>query len=541
MEGAFETPCVSHRPGWRGAAPSPSYGPARGGADSRNRGGRFPFFSPDGEWVVFFTADSLKKVLLAGGPPVTLTPTGPRIGASWSEDGTILFASLAAPGIMRVSEAGGEAQPVITGDDIGTLRWMNSLPDGKGVLFTVYSDSLDTARIAVQSTDMPEPMVLADGTDPKYLPTGHILFARENALWAMPFDLERLTVTGEATPVVEDVQVNSGGLALYAVADDGSLAYLPDTGGSGGTRRLAWINRNGAEEPVASPPRSYRSLSLSPDGTRAAVEILDGGRDIWVAELSRGTLTRITSDPGDDTNPLWSPDGQRLLFGSARNGPPELLRKSADGSGEVEVLTSFDGGLVDLRASSWTPDGTTVAMAVVNPGIQADIGTVSVDGTGDWEPLIQTPASEHRPVISPSGHWLAYASDETGQYEVYLDRFPDLGFRQLVSNDGGTQPTWSPDGSELFYLSGSLLTPVAMMRVGISAESADIARLGTPELLFEFQYYVGPRAGRSYDVSPDGERFVMMSNPATGSQNSPGEIHVVLNWLQELTERVPLP
>ena len=451
-------------------------------------GASAPFFSPNGEWVGFFIADSLKKVLLAGGPPISLTPAGIRYGASWNVDGTILFMSSAAPGIMRVSQAGGDAQPVTIAPAGLEHRWVDSLPDGGGLLFTLWSGTLDTARIAVQSPDMTEPRVLADGADPTYVRTGHIVFARERSLWAMPFDLEQLTVTAEPMPVIEDVQVNPGGLALYAVSDDGSLVYAPDTGAVLPTRELVWVNRNGDEEPVASPPRDYRSVSLSPDGTRAAVEIVGNGRDIWVEELSRGTLTRITSDPGEDTHPLWSPDGQRLLFPSARSGRPELLWKSAEGTGEVDVLIDLDVTARDPRPFSWTPEGTAVAVAVQNPNTGVDIGMVSIEGAANWEPLIQTQASEREPAISPNGRWLAYASNETGQSEVYLDQFPDLGDRQLVSANGGSVPTWSPSGRELFYLSGSRSAPSAMMRVSIQEDGGDIARAGTPEVLFEFRH-----------------------------------------------------
>ena len=304
--------------------------------------------------------------------------------------------------MMQVSETGGEAQPLTTGDD-AQVRWIDSLPDGKGVLFTLWG-GLNDSRIAVQSPDMTQPIVLAEGTHPTWVPTGHIVFARQpSSLWAVPFDLERLSVVGEPTPVLEGVQVNPGGFAQYALSDDGTIAYRPP-GISRGSGTLVWVSLSGVEEATALPPRDYNYVSLSPEGTRAAVEITDGARtEVWVAELSRGTLIRITDNSAFDTNPMWSPDGQRILFASNRNGPFELLWKSADGTGDVEVLTSFAESVREIRPYSWTPDGTTVAVAVASASTGPDIGLVSANRGGEWEPLVQTPASEFEAAISPNG------------------------------------------------------------------------------------------------------------------------------------------
>ena len=367
-------------------------------------GAFFPFFSPDGNWVGFFSGDSVKKVLLTGGPPITLTATGsvPQLGASWSADGTVLFTHVQAPGIMRVSEAGGEAQPLTTGDDEVRHQWMDSLPDGKGVLFTLWSGSLGTTRIAVQSPDMTEPMVLADGTDPRYVPTGHIVFARDNSLWAMPFDLEQLMVTGEPTPVLEDVLVVGRGDAQFAVADDGALVYIP--GGGTFQRQLVWVGREGNEEPLDQSPQGYVQVRISPDGRRIAAMITDqGNRDIWIVDSQRGTSERLTSDSLEESHPAWTPDGRQVAFYSGgRDGGPGIWWRSAEGTNDPERLSTGQH-----RELAWAPNGTQLFFIDVDS--QMSLGMLDLDD-GSSRLLIEG-AQHNDPAVSRDGRWLAYESN----------------------------------------------------------------------------------------------------------------------------------
>ncbi len=262
-----------------------------------------------------------------------------------------------------------------------------------------------------------------------------------------------------------------------------------------------------------------------------------------MTELARGTLTRITSDPGVDSSPLWSPDGRRAVFSSDRSGHIELLWKAADGTGTVETLASFDEAVRSVRPGSWSPDGSALVIEVTNPDTSRDVGLVSIDGTGDWEPLIQTAANEKEPVISPDGRWIAYASDETGEFQVYVQRFPDLGDRRQVSVGYAHRLTWPRDSNALIYLRGG--PPDAVMGVTVEDDATAVGPVfGTAELLLDYRYFSRPGAGKYYDVSPDGERFLMISSrflTVTTPEESLRQINVVLNWFEELKERVPVP
>ena len=273
-----------------------------------------------------------------------------------------------------------------------------------------------------------------------------------------------------------------------------------------------------------------------------SIEDRSGNSDVWVSEVARGTLTRLTSDDAFDGRPLWHPDGRRVAFRSDRNGQPELFWRASDGSGTAERLLTIDESVTDVVPYDWSPDGATLFVSTTFPETGRDIGMVSIEGPGTWEPLIQTAANEQGPTISPDGRWLAYASNETGSSEVYVVRFPELDGKQLISVGGGTLPDWSADGSELFYGRGA--PPNAIMRITIEGDESDPPSLirGTPERLFDRQFYLPGPGIRHYDVSPEGQRFLMIS---TGGSADAGagteEINVVLNWDKELLERVPIP
>ncbi len=326
------------------------------------------------------------------------------------------------------------------------------------------------------------------------------------------------------------------GAASFSLAHDGSLVYVSGTGtvSVGAPRSLVWVDREGREEPLATPPLPYRSPRVSPDGTRVAVDVIGpAGGDIWIHDLSRGTETILTTDPADDNNPLWTPDGEWVVFASDREGQVGLFQKRADTPGDAEHLMTGSEGTVVIQPTSWSADEQTLLFWETGGGPPADIGLLSMEGDRTSELLLQTEFRETAPAVSPDGGWIAYDSNETGESEVYVQRFPGLGGKVTISTDGGSQPLWSPDGRELFYRG-----PRGMMVVPVETEPT--LRLGDPSVLFETQYYFF-RTRRTYDLAPDGQRFLMVKEgAATDDSAGPAvQIHVVLNWFSELQAQVP--
>ncbi len=508
-----------------------------------------PFVSPDNEWVGFFdnTTKTLRKVSILGGPAITLCDIGSlRLrGASWGDDDTIIFGTDTPSGLWRVPGGGGEPEELTTVDGEGggvNHGWPEVLPGGRAVLFTILTTDLDTAQIAVADLATGAHRVLVPGGHaPRYAATGHLVYAASGTLRAVAFDLEALEIVGNPVPVLDGVVTKTSGAANFDLAEDGSLVYLPGSAAGGSAERgLMWVDGAGQEEALPPAPGPYLSVSLSPDGSRAALGMNAGENlDIWVAELERGSLTRVTTDAAPDTKPLWTPDGEFVVYESLRDGTPALYRKAADGTGPAEHLFTLDGA-TQIVPYDWTPNGTALLVMVETQETSRDIGLVSLEPPGSWEPLIQTEAREWYPALSPDGRWLAYASTETGRSEVYVQRFPELGQRRPISLEGGFGPAWSADGRELFYLlapgGGG---PQAMMRVAIESDATTLTA-GQPERLFDRTFYDQRGQHRRYDLSPDG-RFLMIAQGDAGSGTSPSDLVFVLNWHQELLERVPVP
>ena len=371
--------------------------------------------------------------------------------------------------------------------------------------------------------------MLFDGTSARFVPTGHIIFARRDSLWAVPFDPDRLEVAGQAQPIVEHVQVNSGGLALFTVSADGTLAYVP---GAVGTRRsLVWVDRQGREEPINAPLRAYNSLRLSPEGTRAALEVREQDNDIWIWDFARPTLTRFTFDTAIDGFPVWTPDGRRIAFGSDRAGSINMFWQSADGTGAAERLLESAKAQVPL---AFSPDGTRLVFEEAATKTGSDLGLLALEGQRRAEPLVQTTFNEVHADISPDGSWLAYQSDESGQAEIYVRPFRAAdGGRRQISSGGGNQPLWARSGRELFYLA----LDGRLMNVSVKTSPGFAASEGTTVLAA--RYYIAGRGSRSYDVSPDGQRFFMIKEGGPPGQTS-GQIIVVRPWFEELKRRVPI-
>ena len=508
--------------------------------------GASPFFSPDGQWIAFSQGRALVKVSLVGGPAQTLTTHAGNIrGAEWGPDDMIVYGlNTGENALMRIPASGGEPTTLFASDDGRRAWYPQVLAGGEAVLFTLTAAATAPGELHLLFPGTGEHRTLLPGVAKgRVLSTGHLVFVRGGALWAAAFDSSALDVVGDPAPVLEGVRVEPGGAVQYATADDGSLVYIPGTP-SGGTRSLVWVDRTGEEDVVALPLRDYETLSLSPDGTRAAVVAgaSSGNRDVWISELARGTLTRLTTQPGDDTYPLWSADGRRVAYMSREDGRVTVYLRAADGSGTPNRLLT-DEELTALVPYDWSPDDETLFLTALSPETDRDVGIVSSDGSGTWEPLMQTPAREQSPAISPDGRWLAYASDESGRSEVYVQRFPDLLGRQQVSVDSGYRPRWSEDGRELFYLRAPVGPPTAVVRVAVEATNGDPPALdfGSEEVLFDWRYYNEADPMQYYDVSPDGQRFLMItSNETEGTRALVLEL-VEGPTLSDRIKRGPIP
>ena len=483
-----------------------------------------PFWSPDSRFIAF-DAGSLKKVPATGGPAETIAASSGDGGGTWNRDGVILFSPGPGSPILRVPSAGGSPTPVTTLDASQQAlwhAWPYFLPDGKHFLYTIIASNSQNSGIYVGSLDSKDTkLILKAHSSPLYAPPGYLLFNRAGTLLAQPFDADRLELKGDAIPIAEGVQFNgANGKAAVAVSSNGVLAYrLVPTAAQ---NKLVWVDRKGAEQPLATPPHAYRNPRLSPDGERVAVTIDELGTQEWLLDTRRGTLTRLTFEGSYNGALAWTPDGKRVAFGSDRAGQRNLFWQLADGSGGTERLATSDRSQV---ASSWSPDGQTLAFEQINPGTGYDLFVYRL-GDRKVETFLQTRFNEIAPRFSPDGRWLAYVSDESGRTEVYVQPYPGPGGKWQISTEGGTEPVWARNG-ELFFRNGD-----KMMAVGTNTKanfSAD-----TPKVLFE-GHYATYNTMPAYDVTPDGQRFLL----AKTAEQGPQEISVVLNWFEELKQKVP--
>jgi dipeptidyl aminopeptidase/acylaminoacyl peptidase len=396
------------------------------------------------------------------------------------------------------------------------------------VLFTVATSdilSFDDARIAVRSLKTGEQRELVrGGTWASLGPSGELLYARAGALFAVPFDAKRLVITGRARPVVDGVVTSPiNGAALYAVSQNGTLLYIAGKPDDGIMSKLVWLDRGGRVTPLSIAPAPFNQVSIAPDGQRAALDIDGANANIWILDLNRNTMTRLTT-AWSNNGGVWTPDGTRVVFSSSRAGAPSLFWQQIDGQLGAELLVPGSLGAV-LGGLSWVPDGKTMVFSATIPHNGYDLFVMRVGADHTPKPLMQTPFNERGPAVSPDGQWLAYVSDETGRNEVYLQAYPSLGRKTRVSTDGGTSPHWSRNGRELFYRNGD-----AMMSVAITMSPSVI--VSRPELLFR-----KPASGLdSFAVSADG-RFLMLEDIA--DENSTRPVSVVLNWQEELKQSLP--
>jgi len=499
-----------------------------------------PFFSPDGEWIGYTDhfQRKLKKVALKGGEPIGLTDAVHFRGGSWGSDDTIIFSPARGVGtqggLWRIS-ASGEGLRQLTIPDLGRGDlghiWPQILPGGKWILFTSYRlDGADN-QFELYSLETGERhILLKGGTYPRYVPTGHIIYADNKTLYAVRFDLEKLKVAGSAVPVVQDVMTPGSGSAQCAVSRDGSLAYIPVVKRSTELTPV-WLDRQGQSTALpAATPRNYGDVRISPDGQRAAFTIQEGSNfDVWIYDLTRDTLNPQTSD-GNSLFPIWASDRNSLMFASYSLEDPQLIRQSMSG-GEPERLASL-GRPAGIPAAG-SPDNTEVLLVITDleyPRRDQDIYVVSLDGQSDNQqarPFIQRNHNQRLSLWSPDGRWVAYSSDESGRWEVYVEPYRGPGPKIMVSTEGGFQPVWSQDGRELYYRYEDKMMVA-------SVETEPEFKVTRTEQLFEGRYLC--RVDHTdYDVAPDG-RFLMIQEP---EQSSPLGINITLNWLEELRQIAP--
>ncbi len=497
---------------------------------SGTEGAQFPFWAPDSRWLGFFTqpGDLLRKIDTTGGPPMTLCAAANGKGGSWSSDGVIVFAPNAGSGIFRVSSAGGEAVEITTRDaehhNSHRLPWI--LPDGRHFLFVARGVHSEESAIMIGSLDGDEPRELLRSTSQAAYTSGKLLFVRDQTLMTQDFDPKAMKLMAEAMPVAEDVMVIPGAsLAIFGVSQNGVLAY--QTGDAVAETILEWRDRSGRPTGVLGDPALYRVVSLSPDDRYAVAQIVDlegGAYDLWIFEIDRNIRTRFTFDSNGDVAPVWSPDGTMVYFASNRGGEFAVYRKPLSGIGEVELIAEFDG---DAFPESVSPDGRYLSALVANEETNADIHLIDLEGGYEATPFRETEFNEGGSVISPDGRWVAFHSDESGEYEIYVTTFPVGGRKWQISANNGVYPEWRADGGEIVYTDygGNLVA----VQVDGGGDTFDV---GTSETLFLIE--TPEQGGPRYTAAFDAERFLVIPGV---TQKADTLLHLVVNWPVQLEAR----
>jgi eukaryotic-like serine/threonine-protein kinase len=501
------------------------------GQGDQGTGNSRPFVSPDGQWVAYARQGKLWKVPVEGGPAIELA-VADWAGGSWGKNGQIVYTRAYNTGLWMVSEGGGDERmlsaPDSTKDELGHW-WPQILPDGDHVVFTAYRAPTERATIEVLSIKSGKrDLLLTGGVFGFYVPTGHLLYAVGETIRAVPFDLGRLTVTGTALPVVDGVAMNpTDGAAAFDVSETGTLAYLPVSSYVTETE-VVLVDRRGNESRALPASGRYDNPRLSPDGNRISVDIRSANSlgDVWVFQIGSVGGTRITSAGGRDFGAEWTRDGRELIYSSEQ---PffDLFRRAADATRPAEPFLT---GSYDRYTGSVSPDGQRFAFVLAVPG-GGELWTVPLQGEPDAARYFANGFNLAHPTLSPDGRWMAYDSDESGRIEVFVQSFPNPHLKRWkVSSAHGSEPMWTRGGRELVYRNGD-----SVMAVSVDAENG---RSGAPEVLFAGPYPDNPgwTRPRSYDVTQDGERFLLTKRP--GNRPDP-EIVVVLNWFEELRAKVP--
>ncbi len=482
-----------------------------------------PFWSPDGRFVGFFVPGKLKKVDVAGGPPLSICDAADGRGGTWNQDDVIVFTPSYGAALFRVAASGGTPTAVTNLDESAgetSHRFPSFLPDGRHFLFTARSEKPDkTAIYAGDLNSRDRRLLLATSSNAVYSPPGLLLFMREKTVMAQTFDAGRLRTTGDPFPVAEQVDYIPGtNQGEFAVSKTGVLAYY--SGGGSLNSQLTWVDRDGKTLGTVGPPGVMQGPSISPDGATIAVDRLDGRLgtyDIWLYDVSGGTESRFTFDPSNDMFPVWSPDGASILFSSTRSGKYGLYQKAAAGTGKEELLYETAG--VTLP-TDWAR-GPFILFFNTDPKALDDLWVLPLSGDRKPFPFLRTEFSESHGRLSPDGRWLAYQSNESGSHRIYVQTFPGREGKWQVSAESGTRPVWRRDGKELFYIAGDGKT------MAVDVRSGDKFEHGVPKALFEARI---PPTGL-FDVTSDGKRFLMLNG--TDQEGSAPVAVVVVNWLAD--------
>jgi Tol biopolymer transport system component len=499
-------------------------------------GAGHPFWSPDSRFLGFFAGGKLKKIDASGGPPQVLCDGPEGRGGTWNREGVILFSPSSRDALLRVSSSGGAPAPA-TELDVSrrdfSHRFPFFLPDGRHFLYlaqAVGTGPRGGREVCIGSLDSKERRTLLSvNSNVVFAPSapgaagGHILFSHDRTLLAQSFDAKRLRLSGEAFPVAEQVQYFGNlGLGAFTASDNGILAY--QAGDAGAISQLVWLDRAGKQLEVLGPPADYLRTRISRDGRRAAIDVRDaqtGQADIWIYDFARRFSTRFTFETADNVFPIWSGDDSRIVFESNRKGSDDLYQKVSSGGNDEEFLAQESRLLVPTDFSS---DGRFVAYNLIDARTKRgwDLGIYSV-ADKKTSLFLSTSANEANGRFSPDARWLAYASDESGRYEVYVQPFPGRGGRSQISTAGGGQPVWNRNGKEIFYASADN----KLMAVDVKTDSGFEA--SAPKALFDVR--LKNATGWRYDISPDGQRF--LANQVIG-EVKPNPITLMLNWAAEV-------
>jgi eukaryotic-like serine/threonine-protein kinase len=489
-----------------------------------SEGATNPIFSPDGKWLAFFAGGKLKKVSLDGGMPLTIADAvvDPQ-GVSWGADHNIYYSPSLTSGILRVNENGGTPQAAakLQSDkaELGHIAPL-ILPGEKTLLFTVLSagNSVDDGSLVAENITSGERTgVIAKGFDAHFFPPNHLLYVRAGTLMAVEFDPSKLVASGSPVPVVQDVVMHAGsGSAQYDISRSGTLIYV--NGGKQATENsLVLAEHDAKPQPFPVKSNIYESPRFSPDGKMLALTVRLPDPDIWVYDLERGALRRVTFAPGVDELPVWSPDGKRIAFAS--NGRQQAFMIPVDGSGQEEPLMKNEG---HFHLQSWSPDGKLIAYERLGSSGQYEIWMLPLEGDRKPYPYLVSQFRVNQPAFSIDGKWLAYTSNESGRAEVYVQRFPGPGEKVQVSTDGGSNAVWSRDGKQLVYENAGTLWATEVM--------VSPFRVGKSRVLYQGDIW-NDAAGPNYTLAPGGKRIVVVERI---KDPDGGNVNVVLNWNQEL-------